>query len=400
MNYPIHHHPDFWWRIVAPTLAGLFAWLTLNQLTTRAGAQEEIVIEGSSAHSVFVRGIEGNFGNQATGTLREELGATSIVKLVNSPEGAFTVSGQADGKALVGTLNSPDGSVVFTKNYSGATLKGNVQQFAREVIAALGGETPNELAGSIVFVSNKTGKKELYVCGFDGSNVRRITNDNSINVSPSISADGTAIAHTSYVSGYADVYYLDLKAGSRQRIISSPGTNSGAAISPDGRRLALTMSFVGNPEIFVTNTRGGGAKRLTNTAGIETSPTWSPDGSRIAYSSDQGGSPLIYTVAASGGRPQRVNTGYRFCTEPNWSPDGARLAFCVRQGGSMAVAVHEFASGKTKVLGNGEDPCWGPDSQSVVFTRGGSLVVKNISTGDSKTIISGMGKVSEPSWSR
>lgn len=361
------------------------------------GRSKDIVIEGSRAYPVHVKGLFGKFGNQATGTLREELEKSGLVTLSSSASGSFVASGKIDGHNLAGTVLDPSGGTLLKKSYTGASLKANVLAFSNDIIGALSGEMP--VTGRIVFVSTRTGKKEIYTCSADGSDVRRLTSDNGISVSPAISPDGATIAYTGYESGYADVYVIKSGSGQRRKIINSPGTNSGASISPDGSRLALTMSFVGNPEIFVTSMSGGRAKRLTNNSGVDSSPSWSPDGSRVVYSSDGGGRPQLHTVSTRGGSPKLLNTGYGFCVEPSWSPDGEKIAFCVRQGGGMRLAVYEFATGKTKILSSGEDPSWAPDSRHFAFTRGGALMLRDYESGNEKTILR-HGKISEPNWTR
>jgi TolB protein len=188
--------------------------------------------------------------------------------------------------------------------------------------------------------------------------------------------------------------------GARHRIIDAPGTNSGAAIAPDARRIALTMSFTGNTELYLTSIGGGRAKRLTQTPGVEASPSWSPDGRELVFASDLGGGgPGLFKISSSGGNPQPLRTGYRHCTEPDWSPDGKRVAFNALTGGQQVVVL-DLASGDTTLIGPGENPSWGADSRHLVYARDGSLVMHNVDLGTSVALVTGAGRISEPSWTR
>jgi len=139
---------------------------------------------------------------------------------------------------------------------------------------------------------------------------------------------------------------------------------------------------------------------LTRTRGVESGPTWSPDGSEIIYSSDEGRSPQLYRISASGGTGRLISTGHGYCTEPNWSPDGKKVAFNVRTGGEFQIAVLDLANGGTRTLATGQDPVWGPDSQHLIFTEGGALYMLDSVNSRKNKILDGLGKITEPSWSR
>jgi TolB protein len=52
------------------------------------------------------------------------------------------------------------------------------------------------------------------------------------------------------------------------------------------------------------------------------------------------------------------------------------------------------------VLGDGQDPVWGADSRHLLYANGGSIVLLDAQTGQRTTIVSGLGRASEPTWSR
>jgi len=144
----------------------------------------------------------------------------------------------------------------------------------------------------------------------------------------------------------------------------------------------------------------GGARRLTHTRAAESSPTWSPNAAEIIYSCDETGVPQLYKISSTGGSGRLVPTGFGYCTEPSWSPDGQRLAFNVRSGGGFSVAVMDLNGGGARIVAQGENPVWGADSRHIVYSTGSTISLLDVPTGKSIPVISGLGKVTEPTWTR
>ncbi|MDQ3624264.1 MAG: biopolymer transporter Tol [Verrucomicrobiota bacterium] len=361
-----------------------------------APAQEPPTITISKADKLSIA-VSGLPAAEAK-TLKNDLALSGYFNVTPATSAAFVAGGTAGGGSLTGNITDRSGKVVLTKTYTGSTRE-KVHQFADDIVETLTGNR-GIASTRMAFVATRSGHKEIYVCDADGGNVTQLTHDASISVAPHLSPDGRRLVYTGYKSGYADVYEIDLASGARNRIIKFPGTNSGAAFSPQGDRLAVTLSKDGNPELYVMSARGGGARRLTRTAGVESSPTWSPEGDEIIYSSDDRGAPQLYRIPASGGTGRLMSTGQGYCTEPDWSPDGRKVAFNSRGGGSFLVAILDLAGGSTRTLGEGQDPVWGADSRHLVYSSGGALILLDAQTGQKTTLVSGLGKVSEPSWSR
>lgn len=385
-----------------------FLFLCLFPLTTVivgapvGEAPVEITVKGQAGYPLALQGLQGPAGSSASKTLDSALRRSGRFRLNPTPSGSFVVSGSAHQDRIDGQLRAPGGSIIFSRTYRSGDPRRDLHQFADDIVFAVTG-MPGIASSQIVFVSTKTGKKEIYLCDYDGGNVRQVTHDASISVSPSISPDRSQIVYTSYRSGYPDVYIVNLRNGARSRIIKSPGTNSGAAFAPSGDRIALTMSFSGNPELYVTNTRGSGARRLTRTRAVDASPSWFSDSQRLVFVSNQSGNPQIYQISANGGKASHLAVGYGYCTAPSISPDGNRLAFAARISGRMEVASHEFGTRHTATLtsgGDAENPSWAPDSRHLVYTKNGDLYVHDVDTGEATRILSGMGRISEPNWSR
>ncbi len=373
--------------------------IVLCLAATSAFAQDTptITVRKTDAVSLAVEGIGGGEGPAVQSVLTNDLSLAGWFSLSAPGSASYVVSGSASGGSLSGTVKDRGGATVLSGKYSG-TPRERAHQFADEIVETITGN-PGIATSTIAFVSTKTGKKEIYTADYDGANVKQLTRDGVISVAPAISPNARKLAYTGYQSGYADIYLVELASGSRNRIIKFPGTNSGAAFSPDGGRIACSISKDGNPELYVLSANGGGARRLTRTRGVESSPSWSPDGGEIAYSSDEGGSPQIYRIGSGGGSARKINTGYGYCTEPSWSPDGKKLAFTARTGG-FSIAMVDLASGGARILASGENPEWGANSRHVIYSSGSSIILLDTQTGRPTTVVSGLGKVSEPSWSR
>jgi len=384
-------------------LRPIFSLALLLLICPQGRSQETptITIKKGDAVAVSLQPLTGAEGAAATKVLENDLAISGWLNVVPGGQSGFTIQGSASAGSVEGRVVNAQGASVLSATYSGGT-RSAVHQFADAIVEAITGNK-GIATSRIAFVGTASGKKEIYIADYDGANVVQLTRDNSISVSPSLGPGARQLAYTGYQSGYADIYVINVGTGARNRVIKFPGTNTGAAISPDGGRMAVTLSKDGNPELYVTSIGGGGARRLTKTSGVEASPTWSPDASEIIYTSDDSGSPLLYRISASGGTANRLNTGASYNTEPSWSPDGKQVAFNTRGGGGFQIGLLDLARGSVRNLstgGNSEDPTFGPSSRHVAYAQGDAIWIIDVPTGKTFKVISGVGKATQPSWSR
>lgn len=382
-------------RMMTRTLCFLF--IVSLGLAARAEDAATITVRKGDRVSLAVTPLGGPAGPAVSKVLQNDLDLSGWFQLVPDARGSYLVGGTAAGGSLQGRVTDSSGATILAKTYRGNDRE-VAHQFADDIVETITGN-PGIATTKIAFVGTASGPKEIYFADYDGASARRLTSDRSISVAPSLGPGARQLAYTGYHEGYPDVYVIEVASGARQRVVKAPGTNSGAAISPEGGKMALTMSKDGNPEIYLTGLRGGMARRLTRTRGVESSPTWSPDGSELIYSSDQGGSPQLYRIGAGGGGARMLATGFAYCTDPSWSPDGKKVAFTVRSGGGFSVAVLELGAGAARVVASGQNPVWGRNSRHLIYSSGSNLNLLDLQNGRTTTIVSGLGKVSEPTWS-
>ncbi len=279
-------------------------------------------------------------------------------------------------------------------------------KFADEIMEELTG-TRGIFSTRLLFTAVRTGNKEIFMSDYDGKNVRQITHNGSINISPVWSPDGRNIIYTSYKDDCPCLYMREITTGRDRKIAYKPGLNIGGKWSPDGKTIALTLSINKNPELYLLDINTRNFTRLTNNHGIDVSPTWSPDGKLIAYVSDVAGNPHIYVIRSRGGKPKRITYSGKYNATPAWSPNGDHISFTRIDNGNFNIWIMRSDGTDQKQLtftGNNEDPSWSPDSRHIVFSSSKRMeaatlyMIRPDGTG-LKRVPTGLGEEKAPSWS-
>jgi len=297
--------------------------------------------------------------------------------------------------------------LLVAKRYKGAVSDQRriIRRFCSDVIFSLTGDR-GIFDTEIAFVSTSSGTKEIYICEFDGYNIRRVTHTKSITLTPTWSSDGQWIAYTSYARGKPDLYIKHLKE-KRGTVVSKKGVNITPAWLPNKLELAATLSFSGDPEIYLLTGTGKVTKRLTNNKGIDVSPTWSPDGKNMAFVSKRSGTPQIYVKNLDSGQVNRLTFQGRYNTQPSWSPKGDKIAYSGMERGRNNIFVIDIdGQGPIQLThneGDNESPSWSPDGNLIVFSstrEGPSRIYVMTSYGtDQRRLLSLKGQQTQPKWS-
>ena len=286
-----------------------------------------------------------------------------------------------------------------------------VHRYADELVLLLTGKR-GVAETQIAFLSRQNKGTEIYVVDFDGENLKQVTNDKTLNLTPTWSPNGRWLAYTSYAGNNPDLVMIDNFGEKPKRtLLYLSGLNSAPSWSPVDNRLTLVLSKDDNSEIYtLSNNRT--LRRLTRHFNIDTSPTWSPDGKNIAFTSDRSGrgAPQIYIMDAHDGDKagvQRISFDSSYNDDPAWSPDGDKIAYTSRVGKRFQIKIYDLTKKSSVVLTNGrgnhEQPTWSPDGRFIAYRHkvgsNMSTYIQRLDSNKTRQLSVGNNSGASPSWS-
>lgn len=149
--------------------------------------------------------------------------------------------------------------------------------------------------------------------------------------SPQFSPDGRRIVFVSDRSGSTEIWVCASDGGTPLQLTFFAGPATGSPRwSPDGRQIAFDSRPAGNSDIFVIAADGGSPRALTSETAGETLPSWSHDGRWVYFRSNRSGSYQIWKLPVAGGPAVQVTRGGAF--EAFESTDGRLLYYTKGRG--------------------------------------------------------------------
>ncbi len=174
------------------------------------------------------------------------------------------------------------------------------------------------------------------------------------------SPDGKTIAFVSNISGRNNIWLVPSAGGWPMQLTVSDQRQSHPSWSPSGKWIAYQSDYNGDElwDIFLVSPASGKVENVTNTRLVaEIAPTWSPDGRYLAYmvkprESSSYEIDLYDTILretkhiTTGTSPEKLNE------DPIWSADGKWIAYTQPEakGTNSNIFIAEVATGKSTLL--------------------------------------------------
>lgn len=270
-------------------------------------------------------------------------------------------------------------------------------------------------------IAEVTRNLEIETSRLDGSDRRRLTENEDLDGSPTWSPDGTMIAFVKRdaerFGGVVDtgLYIMESGGSNTRRVARYPvtegfdpedyryagsrtGVEGGLRWSPDGQRFAFAYNelyedFSNRPTgelgvrkvLYAMNVDGTGMKRLFPPAGSPNGevfiggPAWSPDSSEIVfvYGDNQQLRLYAFDVQNFAGRTltsvdvPSLDASIKWLSSVEWSPNGAKILFTIGSKTNLgSIYVVNSDGSNPRNVWEGTYASWSPDgSRIAVFNH-------------------------------
>ncbi len=169
------------------------------------------------------------------------------------------------------------------------------------------------------------GNSEIYILDLATRVSTRITNSSAIDVSASFSPDGKNIVFNSDRSGRRHLYVARSDGKNLKRISREGGSYYTPVWSPRGDMIAFTKQEGRQFYIGVMETNGSNERMIAKSFHVE-GPTWAPNGRYLLYFKEErtaedgsGGESSLYSIDLTGYNERKIITPLGG-SDPAWSP--------------------------------------------------------------------------------
>jgi DNA-binding winged helix-turn-helix (wHTH) protein len=166
------------------------------------------------------------------------------------------------------------------------------------------GAQPSPDGKKIAFMSDRSGRMEIWTMNPDGSSPEKLTDQGNCG-SPRWSPDSQWIAFDAIVDGTTEVFVVAAGGGPARTVVFDGWENLVPSWSNDGKWIYFASHRSGDDQVWKVPLGGGPAVQVTQQGGFATAESF--DGQTLYYAKTRFENPEIWKVPAGGGTERRVS---------------------------------------------------------------------------------------------
>jgi len=118
---------------------------------------------------------------------------------------------------------------------------------------------------------------------------------------------------------HMDIYVCDFNGTGLRRLTDAPGYDAEGSYSSDGRHIVFTSTRDGDPDLYIMRADGSHVRQLTNTDGYDGGPFFSPDNRWVIFRSDRKKEHMLqlYAISVDGKHEVQLTDNLN---QVNWCP--------------------------------------------------------------------------------
>ena len=227
----------------------------------------------------------------------------------------------------------------------------------------------------IAFVSQRSGKDEIWICDSDGSKASQLTSFGGPAIyGPNWSPDGQNIAFTAVQKGMKeDIYAISANGGAPRRLTTHPAEDKWPYWSHDGRWIYFSSTRSGREEIWKMPSSGGDAVQITRNSGDI--PQESIDGKFLYYMKGWPEAVSVWRASVDGDQEVKVLDSVH--SEGQWAvaKEGIYYFRIPDKMGHSDLCFDEFATGQIRKIVTIERPldfphiAISPDGRTILYPQ-------------------------------
>jgi TolB protein len=297
--------------------------------------REDDLIRGVNQITERLTGVEGILGTSIAFTLKQperkkiialtNTHGMDLRSLTNSKDISLLPRWSPDSTRLLYTTVGNRGTTIWMHN----VLNNKAEELRRGENGVTSGGTWYSDGKRVVATVSVNANVDLYDINVASGRTQRLTRHSRIDTAPTLSPDNRNLVFVSDRTGREQIYMRDMNSGSIYRLTFDGYSNSDPVWSPDGTHIVFSRSVNGRNQLFLMDPFGDNYQQLTSGRYDSEKPTWSPDGRQIVFAADRTGVFKLYVMFVDGTGVRRLTT-----TPRSFEETGASWSRRILDGGS------------------------------------------------------------------